>query len=509
VRVIFCLAILCAATLSSTLVLGATWIPPGITPSAGVLADVLALHARAAGDGDPRFAQRHERWSYVNGTHHIPVTVAVRNNDFRTSLELDGLTYMAGRKGGARWRSDGNAIAHGNQADLQGDAVDRAPQALFPLDAATCTLAGEANVPGPVWVVRTEPPGDKPAFLYIDKTTGSVVREVMRDGTRSLTTTFDEFRTVAGGALRPHTWHVADTRGSNDLDVSVDAIEPSSVAVTEVSLPPDDGRRIFAPAAPLTASIDLGATFTRINRVMIPVTINGTKWSFILDTGTTSITVDTDVANQFGGATLEHAVLPNIVVGGVKLDRVSVLTVPLHRIDPTGLGILGFDFFFGHVVEVDYQHQHVRILSTKDADAVFSDPKTNVINANVDQGMPLVHAGFGTAQSDRFALDTGSQRLYVMSPFAEYFANDIRTKWAHLGPGTTTEQYLEGPIHIAFYTASDFTFAGGILRTTSVGVQVSMPTDLDVPFDGIIGTNTFGALDLYFDYDNARLGIRH
>lgn len=467
---------------------------------------MLALHARAAGDGDPRFAQRHERWSYVNGTHHIPVTVAVRNNDFRTSLELDGLTYMAGRKGGARWRSDGNAIAHGNQADLQGDAVDRAPQALFPLDAATCTLAGEASIAVPVWVVRTDPPGDKPAFLYIDKTTGSIVREVMRDGTRSLTTTFDDFRPVAGGAARAHKWHVADTRGSNDLDVSVDAIDPGTVAASEVSLPPEDGRRVFAPPAPLTKSIDLGATFAKDNHVTLPLTIDGKKQSFILDSGTTSITIDADLANQFGGATLEHASLPNVVVGGVQLNRVSALTVPLRGF--TSGGLLGFDFFFGHVVEIDYQRQRVRILSAQDATAVFADPKTNVVEANVDQGMPLVHAGFGAAQSDRFALDTGSPRLYVTSPFAEYFAKEISTKWTR-GSGTFVERYLEGPIHIVPYTAADFNFAGGVQHNVRVGVQQSNATDLDIPFDGIIGTNTFANLDLYFDYDNARLGIRH
>jgi hypothetical protein len=482
---------------------GAEWQPRGIVPSGAALRDVLAAVGRASIDSDPRFAQRREHWTYVTGTRRLAVTVAVSGADFRTSLELDGLTYTAGRKGGARWRADGNGTVHGVQADLQSDALDRAPQAIFGLDAATCTLEGEAHLPAAAWVIQTHEEGDKPAFLYVDEATGSIVREIVRDGKSVITTDFDHFEALDDGPARARHWHVNDGNKADSIDVTVDAIEPAVITPADLAFPQ---RRVFAPAAPLERSADLDASFHG-GRITIGVTIDGKPHRFILDTGTASITIDPALANRYGGATLSHAVLPRMEIGPLALDRVSAYTVPLGRLDG---GILGFDFFFGHVVEIDYLDQRVRVLSDSDARAVFADPQTTIVAANVDQGLPLVQAGFGPAQSNAFALDTGSPRLYVMEPFMTKFAAEIAAHWTRTAD-PFVERYLEGAIELQPYRVADFEFANAEARDIIVGGQVptTLADGLAIPFDGIIGTDVLQNFDLYFDYDNARLAVRH
>jgi len=482
-------------------VLGAEWQPGGIVPTNAARADVIAVAEHVSGAGDSALARRRERWTYVNGANRIAVTVAVRDDDFRTSLELDGLTYTAGRRDGVHWRGDGNGIVHGVGGDLQGDAADRAPQAVFRIDWTACTLVGEARLPAPAWVIETHPEADKPVFLYIDQATGEIVREVLRDGRGVITTTFDTFA-MLGGAMRARHWHVDDGNRSDALDVTVDAIEPGEVSAADVSFPTP---RVFTAAAPLEKSVDLRATFER-DRVNVDVGVDGAPAWFTLDTGTASITVDPGLAPR-GGAALEHAAFSRLTVGPLQLEHASTLTVPLAGFGVSG--ILGFDFFFGHVVEIDYPRRRVRILCAGDAASVFSDPKTVVIAANVDQGLPLAHAGFGTLQSDAFAIDTGSPHLYVMQQFMEHFSHDIAANWTKSGT-PFVEHYLEGGIELQPYHVARFDFAGDFARDLLVGGQIptSIADDLAIPFDGIFGTDILRNFDVYFDFDNERMGLR-
>ncbi len=477
----------------------AAWMPAGITAAADAHPDVCAALVRASTD-DIVLRRRRERWTYTVGAQQIAVDVAVRDDDFRSSLDLDGLPYLAGRSGGVRWRADGNGAVHGIQADLQGDAADRAPQALFAIDAASCTLAGSTRGPQPSWVVKLERDGDKAAFLYVDPTSGAISREVMRDGKQVVTTVFDRFQPF-GHALRATHWRLDDGVAADAIDAALDAIEPGAVSAIDVAVP--RSHAFGEPAVP-DRTVDLDASFAR-GTISIAVGIDGKRRNFILDTGTTSITIDSALARNYGGATLEHCVLPHVTIGSLRADRVSALTVPFYA-----TGILGLDFFFGHVVEIDYLHERVRILDADDAQRIFADPHTSIVDANVDQGLPLVRAAFGSLSGDAFALDTGSPRLYVMRPFVTRFAPQIAALWTKAGD-PYVERYLEGGIEVQPYRADDFRFAGAAGNRLAVGAQI--PTkrtdDLDVPFDGIIGTQILENFDLFFDYDRARIGVRH
>ena len=88
----------CAWLVALRTAAAAEWAPPDLRPTKASLQDVLAAYGRATGTPEPRFAQRHERWTYAVGTRRLPVGVAVKDDDFRATVDLgNGQRYSGGR----------------------------------------------------------------------------------------------------------------------------------------------------------------------------------------------------------------------------------------------------------------------------------------------------------------------------------------------------------------------------------------------------------------------------
>jgi hypothetical protein len=499
-----CVAALCAPA-------SAEWRPPDVRATTASLSDVLAAYAKAAGKPDARFAQRRERWTYASGEHRIPVRVAVRGDDFRATLTLGGAQYAAGRLNALRWRADANGIAHATLSDDQGDALDRIPQSVFPFDPADCGLAGESDRFGPAWVVVDRAPRDKPHWLYVDKSSGLIAHEITREGARTNVTAFDRFE-PANGMRRPRHWHVTNGTEAQDLDVTVDAVEPQAVDDADVALP---APRTFALASPPASGVAALPAHFRGRTIFIDVAADGRRLNFILDTGTASITLDSTVAARRGWAPLlEHAVVPQMTVGPLALANVSALAIPLDIGYGALDGILGYDFFVGNVVHVDYGSQRVDVLTPQAAEKVFADPRTFVMDANFDEGIPLVRAAFGPAAGDRFALDTGSAHLFVLEPFERRHAKEIAAHWAPTsfsrGRTLSVERYLEGSIMVAPRRVASFTLGPQRFDDLTVGIEQgnSRRDAIDIPLDAIVGTDEMSAFEWWFDYAGGRIGLR-
>ena len=161
-----------------------------------------------------------------------------------------------------------------------------------------------------------------------------------------------------------------------------------------------------------------------------------------------------------------------MTVGALALADASTLAIPLSL--GRGIsGILGYDFFLGHVVHVDYAHERVEVLTPEAAAPVFRDPRATIVDGYFDEGIPLVHAAFGPAAGDRFALDTGSPHLLVLAPFERRYRAQIDALWSPATFGrsnrpTTDEFYLEGSIRVVARRAAAFSLAG--VRFTDVVV---------------------------------------
>lgn len=486
----------------------AEWMPPGLQPTRTTLAEVLAANARATGPPAPAFARRRERWTYASRALRLSVAVAVKGDDFRADIALGGVPYAAGRRHGVGWRADGNGIAHATLSDLQGDALDRLPQSPFGWSAADCALAGETRGADPAWVIEDRPPRDKPHWFFVDEASGLIVREVTREGARTVVTAFERFEPSAGG-LRPRRWHVADGDPEHALDVTVDTFEPAALDDAAVAPPPP--RRVFAPPAPSAAALVLPARFDG-QRVWVDVDLGLPRpVPFVLDTGTASIVLDRGLAARLGPRpALEHASVPRMAAGAFAARDVSVLALPLRGL----AGILGYDFFFGHVVRIDYPHRRVEVWPHDSADAVFADPRTTVLAANVAEGLPLVAASIGPAGGTRFALDTGSDRLVVLDPFERRNASEIAAHWSPArfsrGSETDTLTYLEGSVRAQARRVAAFSLGALRLGPATVAAQVAndRPDALDIPLDGIVGTDELARFDCWFDYDDGRIGLR-
>ena len=503
-------ALACAAALQSNA--SAEWRPPDVHATKASLSDVLSAYAKAAGKPDTAFAQRRERWTYVNGEHRIAVRVAVRGEDFHATMALGTAQYSAGRLGALRWRANANGIAHATLSDDQGDALDRIPQSVFAFDAADCALAGESDRFGPAWVVVDRAPRDKPHWFYVDKSSGLIAHEITREGARTNVTAFDRFE-PASGARRPRHWHVSNGKEAQDLDVTVDAVEPQAISETDVA-PPSVQRTFAVPSPPPSGVVTLPAHF-RGRTIFVDVAADGRKLDFILDTGTASITLDSRVAARRGWTPLlEHATVPQMTIGPLVLANVSTLAIPLDIGYGALDGILGYDFFVGHVVHVDYANQRVDVLTPQAAEKAFADPRTYVAPANFDEGIPLVHAEFGAAAGDRFALDTGSSHLFVLAPFEQRHAKEIAARWTpaslHGGRGISEERYLEGSIVVVPRRVPSFTLGPQRFDGLTVGIEQSnnRRDAIDIPLDAIVGTDEMSAFEWWFDYDGGRIGLR-
>ena len=490
----------------------AEWQPPDLRATKALRADVLAAYAKASGTPDARFAQRRERWTYVNGEHRIAVRVAVRGDDFRATMALGAAQYSAGRTNALRWRADGNGIAHATLSDDQGDALDRLPQSVFPFDLAQCELAGESDRFGAAWVLVDRAPHDKPHWFYVDESSGEIAHELTREGARTTVTAFDRFE-LANGARRARHWRVSDGDQAHDLDVTVDAVEPRAVAETDVA-PPLAQRTFAAAAPPPNGVVTLPAHFHG-RTIFVDVMLGGRRTEFVLDTGTASIMLDSGLAARLGWPpVLEHATVPLMNVGALALADVSTLAVPLDLGYGSLGGILGYDFFAGNVVHVDYAKQRVDVLTQQAAESVFRDPRTYVLPASFDEGIPIVHAAFGTAAGDRFALDTGSAHLFVLAPFERRNASEIAAHWSPAtfprGRTRSEERYLEGSIVVVPRRVASFTLGPQRFENLVVGIEESNTRRdaIDIALDAIVGTDQMSAFEWWFDYDGGRIGLR-
>jgi predicted aspartyl protease len=483
------------------------WSPPHVTPANAALADVLA-RMQAAQALPPAYGQRHEQWTYQNGTTTIPVSVAVRGAEFRADVPLAGAVYEGGVLGGVPWRADGNGVAHATLDDEQGDPVDRLPRALLPFDPADCTLAGEARVPARAWVIAVRPPNDRAHWLFVDEASGRIVREQTREGRRVVTIEYDDFAPL-DAVVRPRHWRVTSGDRADDVDVRVDAITPGPVADAELAMPRP--RLFTAPAgAPGRVPLPVGSTDLPYH-LPIDVVVDGRPARFLLDTGTQSLMLSSEFARRLGlHATLGHAIVKNFAVSSYALADASVMVLPLGSL----AGIVGYDFFVGHVLHVDELHDVVELTTPEAAASVFVDPLERVVPASYDEGFPVTTALLDGVGASRFVLDTGSPDIEVSTAFLREDPTALN-RWTRVAFPTTSKataelHFLEGTVRIEAYRIARVQLGPVMFTDTIAGVQVDDPDPdaIELPYDGIIGNTMLRFLDLWFDYDGGRLAMR-
>jgi len=464
--------------------------PPGIVPSNATLAAVRALYERTAPDPQT-YGRRIERSRTVAKGTPFASTTTIRDGDYRIATTLEGATYETGRSDGRRWRRTPAGAVRIVASDVQGDDLDRWPVATLGFSFDDCTVLGETRAPDPAYVLEDRAPGDVPHWLYVDAATGEIRREVTRDGSRVVSFAFNDFR-PATGPRRAYAWHVDGAGGP--ADVTVDDVSTAPIEASAVALPPNVAT--FHLQDERTSR--LPTSFGRRNRIFVDVLVDGKKTQFILDTGTTQMLIDGGAAYRLGlHESLDHATVHRFVVGPIESDDVPFLTV--GNVAGAGDGILGFEFFSGYVVHVDYERGFVEIIPHR---TFVPPPGAHSISISYAEGIPLAAGRIGAIAGNRFALDTGSIDLVLPSYLADTDGRGVPI------PGSSgaesTIRYLEGPITIRKHVVP-FQLGSIDFGSSDAFVERRTPESIDIPLDAIVGTRFLQALDLYFDYDDGTL----
>lgn len=409
----------------------------------------------------------------------------VRGLDYRVDATIDGWPYAMGRQDGMYWRRTPAGVVRVIRSDVQGDDLDRWPLAVFGFDEKHCEAIGQANGGGAQWVLACRTAGEIPHWYYVDKTTGAIVREISRDGSRVVEYSFDD----SGG------WTITGSGGT--ATVTRLSTGPASVSADAVAIPDSTTQTFAIPGG----RSDIPARFGFY--ISVTAKVNGHPLHFIVDTGTTQMLIDVGIAARLGlHPTLGHLVANSVAVGDATASNVPFQAVDLFD-DSVVDGILGNEFFIGHVVHIDYKTPRLDFIASGD----FFPPKGAVeIPLYADEGMPLVSASANGVPGTRFALDTGSESILLSDDYASQTGKGVSFNGA---PAGSDLHFLEGWLTARTGQLNSFTFGGVNFKDSEIYVEVPRATNLDIPVDGILGSAFLQTFEWWLDYDHNRAWIRY
>jgi hypothetical protein len=234
----------------------------------------------------------------------------------------------------------------------------------------------------------------------------------------------------------------------------------------------------------------------------VPVRINGQTLQFVVDTGTTQILMDVGAATRIGlHATLGHTVAQRVEVGNAVATNLPLQTVNLFggALD----GILGNEFFGGHIVHLDYSRDLLELIAPGD---FFPPAGARRLDVDCDEGMPIVAASVAGVTGTRFAIDTGSSALVLTDPFARRVGSGLAT----LPGGDVELHYLEGLVDVRSAQLQSLAFAGVLFtHPGAADVEVPLASNVDIPLDAIVGAEVLRTFEWWFDYDHNRAWVRY
>jgi hypothetical protein len=489
--------------------------PPGMVPSTSTVGSVLAAWRAAEGKAIKKVTTEVEVDSVdAYGLTGTDRTVTAGDNT-RDTFTLGPTTTESGRYNSQSWRLDENGVVVFESGVHQKNEIDA--QALHnaaEASSAGVTLAGEVDQPVSAYILKLNPPNGRLEWLYIDKKTSLLDREDDAYPDRRLTSTYDDYRAVNGIVEAWHT-HFSDGWAANDFDVHIQSDEVGTVvADDEVQIP--DSRVSVVSFPPNTAGVVLPARVDN-GTIVVRVTINGRGLDFALDSGSSGILMDNEIARQLGiktfGQSLEitagpyqqtQAIIPEMDIGSVTLRNTYVDCVPFAQpltFETKLVGLIGFDFIASAVIKIDYDKGSVTAIP-RDA---FSPPVNSIaLPAALDDGVPVVEAQVGNAVGNHFILDTGSAESTLFSAFVAAHPDDVKDE----GLGHFVSQYMpyvtaegvggilrEQVLQVPSYRFGTVKFSDFVLYRT-----IDAPAFESEDYDGLVGYAALRFFTVMLDY---------
>jgi len=498
--------------------------PAGIAPTATSLAAVLDANARAQGTPAPGFGTRERLWSVAAYGLVGSSAQFEQGDDQRETITLGPFTQSRGTVDGRHWWQNENGLTVELAGVHQRDAIDdRAlDNAAKHLPSPGVRLLGESRAPIDAYVVEVDPMGGRREWLFYEAATGRLIRKEAVVVDRRVVTTYDDFRTV-GGRTEPWHYRIDDGRPANVEDWRETSLVAAPHQPTRAFGPPLDARTVVEfPAGERSVRLP-----TRIEnrKIIVRVVIGGRGLDFMLDSGASGIVLDAATAKSLGltfygrsiretaGAYDESsALVPEMSVGEIHMRTIDVSVLPFESQLPSNtevVGLLGFDFIDGAVLRIDYEHGTVDAFPPETPPALPASAVS--VPAALDDGVPDISAGVGSAIGPHFILDTGATSGVLFSAFADGHPSAVADE------GLGFRLLRDHPMQ----------FAGGVGGTLSVRpTQVKsfgVPTETLPDFlayivrgspsyegedqDGLIGYDYLQYFTIYLDYRRSRIGF--
>lgn len=357
------------------------------------------------------------------------------------------------------------------------------------------------------YVVEIDPPGGYDEYRYYDANTWllSQIVSYTRDRYKHVTDYGDYRKTF--GRMVPYRVHSYDGRSDNDTVTTVESfVDTASDA--GLAIPPGRALYTYDGTAPLT----LPATFTP-GGILLHAQVGGRGLDFLLDSGSSTLTLDPGVAHQLGlapygrqtqtigGGDVEYGRvrIPKMTIGGLALNGAVFDTVPFDAQvgNARAVGLIGFDFLANGIIGIDFKKQTVTLYprSTFDPAALGLEG----LPLQLDDGVPRTDVSIEGVPG-RFLVDTGSFSMLLYRDYARKLPSVV-------GAGGNRILTAGGAMRTSVVTVKDLIFGRVEFRSANA-VEPDASTFDIMDYDGLIGRDVLHNFLCYFDYADGVLYVK-
>lgn len=481
--------------------------------------DVLAAAKRTNGAlGGPHTLR--VAWTFSDGGLQGTGRVAWSGDDYRIDSTIGPFVTASGRVNGQHWETNDNGYTLLKRGIHQrAEANARALEQTDPGDDVT--LLGRLREPADVYVLRIAPSSGRPELRFYDASTSRLVRRETTYLTALVVTTYSDFRT-ANAFTMAHHMTISDGHPENDevwniTDLKVDV----PVAPAELEVP--GSRRLPVVLPPGVDRVRLPARIDRWGTVIVRLIVNGRGLDFELDSGAGGIVLNRDVARELGlkvhgrwsstvagTFTSGRAVIPKVEIGTIVMNDIVVEALPFAYQNDWStrvVGLLGFDFIAGCVLKIDYEHGIVEAIRGES----FEPPANGlVLDAILDDSVPMVWLRVNGVVGERFIVDTGSDSVIFFTGFASKHAEAVddhspKKILSRLFP-VVQASGVGGMLNIRPVMIAEMQLGTVLFKDYLAFVMAGeQPAFEGEDSDGLIGAATLRSFDVYFDYANSRV----
>jgi predicted aspartyl protease len=261
--------------------------------------------------------------------------------------------------------------------------------------------------------------------------------------------------------------------------------------------------------------------------IMVPVTIQDTRLSFVFDTGATSTVLDSTTAvtlkiapqNQTtaqgasGSSRYQLSRIASVNIHNLELKNLTAIHVSLLSLSQSlGAkidGIIGNDVLLNRVTEINYDTRMIRLLNSVDESSISSSRKIPFTFMNLIP-IPAIDLSFtltnGKQFSEKFLVDTGAGLTMILNtPFIEQndlyrqVGKTVASTSKDLTSKTVNQKVLFQHVQIDAYIFSEVPVT---LSDAKRGVN-SLPG-----LGGILGNEILKQFNMVLDYPNQAIYLK-